>query len=51
MLLNSIYFWELINKELKPRMENVSDVVKRDIFKGIVALILLNKFTIVFFNF
>jgi len=32
-------------------MENTLNVVKRDIFKGIVTLILLKKFAIVFFNF
>jgi len=32
-------------------MENVLDVEKRDIFKGIVALIFLKEFTIIFPNF
>jgi len=32
-------------------MENTLNIVKRDIFKGIVALILLKKFATVFPNF
>jgi len=31
-------------------MENALDVIKKDIFKGIVALILSKEFTAVFFN-
>jgi len=31
-------------------MENILNVVKRDIFKRIVILIFLKKFTTVFFN-
>jgi len=32
-------------------MENALDMVKRDIFKGIVAFILLKEFIIIFPNF
>jgi len=32
-------------------MENILDMVKKDIFKGIVVLIFLKEFTIVFFFF
>jgi len=31
-------------------MENALDIVKKNIFKGIIALILLKKFTINLFN-
>jgi len=39
--------WELINKELKPQIENALNVVKKDIFKGIAELTLLKKSTVV----
>jgi len=32
-------------------MENTLDIVKRDIFKGIIILIFLKKFATVFSNF
>jgi len=43
MPLNPMYPWELINKELKPQIENALDAVKRDIFKGIVKPTLLKR--------
>jgi len=39
--------WELINEELELQMENASDVVKKDIFKGIAELTLLKKSAVV----
>ena len=50
MLLNFIYPWEPINKELKLQIENVLDIVKRAIFKEIIKLILLKKFAVVPFS-
>jgi len=35
--------WELINKELKPQIENALDVVKKDIFKSIAELTPLKR--------
>jgi len=43
MPLNSIYPWELTNKELKPQIENALDVVKKDIFKSIAELTSLKR--------
>jgi len=43
MPLNSIYPWKLINKELKPQMENALDAVKKDIFKSIAKLTPLKR--------
>jgi hypothetical protein len=36
-----------MNKKLKPQMENALDIVKRAIFKEIVKLTPLKKFTVV----
>ena len=43
MLLNPIYPWELINKNLKPQIKNALDIIKETIFKKIIKLILLKK--------
>ena len=39
---------EPINEKLKPQIENALDIVKRAIFKEIIKLILLKKFTVVY---
>jgi hypothetical protein len=39
-----------MNKKLKPQIENALDVVKRAIFKEIIKLTPLKKFTIVSFS-
>ena len=39
-----------MNKKLKLQIENALNIVKRAIFKEIVKLTLLKKFTIVFFS-
>ena len=36
-----------MNKKLKPQMENALNIVKRAIFKEIIKLTLLKKFTVV----
>jgi hypothetical protein len=46
-----MHLWKLINKKLKPQMENALDIVKRAIFKEIIKLTLLKRFAVVFFNF
>jgi len=43
MPLNPIYPWELINKKLKPQIENALDAVKKDIFKSITKLTPLKR--------
>ena len=43
MPLDSMHPWELINKELKPQIENALDVVKKDIFKSIAELTPLKR--------
>jgi len=47
MPLNPIHPWELINKELKPQMENTLDAVKKDIFKSITKLTPLKRSAVV----
>jgi len=44
---NPIHPWELINKELKPQMENALDVVKKNIFKSIAELTPLKRSAVV----
>jgi len=44
---NSIYPWELINKKHKRQIENVLDMVKKDISKNITELTLLKKSAVV----
>jgi hypothetical protein len=39
-----------MNKELKPQTENILDVEKRAIFKEIIKLIFLKRFTKVLFS-
>ena len=36
-----------MNKKLKPQIENTLNIVKRAIFKEIIKLTLLKKFTVV----
>jgi hypothetical protein len=45
-----MHSWELINKKLKPQIENALDIVKRAIFKEIIKLTLLKRFAIVLFS-
>ena len=39
-----------MNENLKPQIENALDVVKRAIFKEIIKLTLLKRFTVVPFS-
>ena len=41
---------ELINKKLKPQIENALDIIKGAIFKEIIKLPLLKRVAKVFFN-
>ena len=36
-----------MNKKLKPQIENALDIIKRAIFKKIIKLTLLKKFTVI----
>jgi hypothetical protein len=36
-----------MNKKLKPQIENASDIIKRAIFKEIIKLTFLKRFTVV----
>ena len=39
-----------MNEKLKPRIENILNIVKKAIFKEIVKLTLLKKFVIILFS-
>ena len=39
-----------MNEKLKPQIKNTLDIVKRAIFKEIIKLTLLKKFTVVLFS-
>ena len=48
--LNPIRPQELINKKLKPQIENALNIVKKAIFKKIIKLTLLKRFAVVPFS-
>ena len=50
ILLNPIHPQELINKKLKPRIENTLNIIKGAIFKKIIELTLLKKSAVVPFS-
>ena len=51
ILLNPIYPQKLINKKLKPQIENTLNIKKGAIFKKIIKFTFLKRFAIIPFSF